>query len=142
MAVVQISKIQIRRGRKNSGTGLPQLSSGELGWAVDTQELYIGNGAASEGAPQVGNTKILTEADDLLTTAGDYAYRRGEIQTGEAISAPVERTLQEKLDDIVSIKDFGVESGPDDQTVKIQRAIDQLFLCKRETPLLPLVGKL
>jgi len=128
MAVVQISRIQHRRGRKNQGTGLPQLASGELGWAIDTQELYIGNGAASEGAPQVGNTKILTEADDLLTTAGDYAYRRGEIQTGEAISAPVERTLQEKLDDIVSIKDFGVESGPDDQTVKIQRAIDQLFL--------------
>ena len=128
MAVVQISRIQHRRGRKNQGTGLPQLASGEIGWAIDTQELYIGNGVASEGAPQVGNTKILTEADDLLTTAGDYAYRRGEIQTGEAISAPVERTLQSKLDDFVSIKDFGVESGPDDATVKIQRAIDQLFL--------------
>lgn len=128
MAVVQISRIQHRRGRKNQGTGLPQLASGEIGWAIDTQELYIGNGAASEGAPQVGNTKILTEADDLLTTAGDYAYRRGEIQTGEAISAPVERTLQNKLDDFVSIKDFGVESGPDDATIKIQRAIDQLFL--------------
>ena len=128
MAVVQISRIQHRRGRKNQGTGLPQLASGELGWAIDTQELYIGNGAASEGAPTVGNTKILTEADDLLTTAGDYAYRRGEIQTGEAISSPVERTLQSKLDDIVNIKDFGVESGTEDQTIKIQRAIDQLFL--------------
>lgn len=129
MAVVQISRIQHRRGRKNQGSGLPQLASGEIGWAIDTQELYIGNGAASEGAPQVGNTKILTEADDLLTTAGDYAYRRGEIQTGEAISAPVERTLQNKLDDFVSIRDFGVESsGTEDQTVKIQRAIDQLFL--------------
>ncbi len=128
MAVVQISRIQHRRGRKNQGTGLPQLASGEIGWAIDTQELYIGNGATSEGAPTVGNTKILTEADDLLTTAGDYAYKRGEIQTGEAISSPVERTLQSKLDDIVSIRDFGVESGTEDQTVKIQRALDQLFL--------------
>ena len=44
MAVVQISRIQIRRGQKNLGSGLPQLASGEFGWAVDTQELYIGNG--------------------------------------------------------------------------------------------------
>ena len=58
MAVVQISRIQIRRGRKNSGSGLPQLASGELGWAIDSRELYIGNGAVSEGAPAVGNTKV------------------------------------------------------------------------------------
>ena len=61
MAIVSISRIQIRRGRKNQGSGLPQLAGGELGWAVDTQELYIGNGAVSEGAPAVGNSKILTE---------------------------------------------------------------------------------
>ena len=42
MAVVQISRIQIRRGQKNQGTGLPQLSSGELGWAIDTQEMFVG----------------------------------------------------------------------------------------------------
>ena len=48
MAVVQISRIQIRRGRKNSGTGLPQLASGEIAWAIDTQELYIGNGAIAQ----------------------------------------------------------------------------------------------
>ena len=45
MAVVQISKIQIRRGKKNSDSGVPQLSSAELAWAVDTQELFIGNGS-------------------------------------------------------------------------------------------------
>ena len=70
MAVVQISRIQIRRGRKNSGTGLPQLASGEIAWAIDTQELYIGNGAVSEGSPYVGNTKVLTEHDSLLDLAG------------------------------------------------------------------------
>ena len=42
MAVVQISRIQMRRGQKNAGSGLPQLASGEIGWAVDTQEMYIG----------------------------------------------------------------------------------------------------
>ena len=46
MAVVQISKIQLRRGKKLT-SGLPQLASGELAWAIDTQELYIGNGAVA-----------------------------------------------------------------------------------------------
>src|SRR6056300_893507 len=128
MAVVQISRIQHRRGRKNQGSGLPQLASGEIGWAIDTQELYIGNGAVSEGAPQVGNTKILTESDDLLELVGQYAYKRGEIQTGDAISSPIERTLQAKLDDIVNVRDFGATGDGTDQTVQLQRAIDQLFI--------------
>ena len=67
MAIVSISRIQIRRGRKGQGSGLPQLAGGELGWAVDTQELFIGNGAVSEGAPAVGNSKVLTEHDNLFT---------------------------------------------------------------------------
>jgi hypothetical protein len=60
VAVVSISRIQIRRGRKNQGSGLPQLASGELGWAVDAQELWIGNGAVSEGSPYVGNSRLLS----------------------------------------------------------------------------------
>jgi hypothetical protein len=63
MAVVQISRIQIRRGKAQSGTGIPQLASGEMAWAIDTQELFIGNGSVFEGAPGVGNTKILTTND-------------------------------------------------------------------------------
>jgi hypothetical protein len=63
MAITQISRIQQRRGKANSGTGLPQLASGELAWAIDTQQLFIGNGAVSEGAPVVGNTRLLTELD-------------------------------------------------------------------------------
>lgn len=63
MAITSISRIQHRRGKANSGYGLPQLASGELGWAIDTQELYIGNGSVAEGAPFVGNTRILTDKD-------------------------------------------------------------------------------
>ena len=48
MAIVQISRIQVRRGQKNVGSGVPQLAGGEFGWAVDTRELYIGNGSVSE----------------------------------------------------------------------------------------------
>ena len=63
MAIYEIARIQLRRGRTNNGTGVPQLASGEMAWAIDTQELFIGNGAVSEGAPYVGNTRVLTEKD-------------------------------------------------------------------------------
>ena len=64
MAIVSISRIQIRRGKKNVGSGLPQLAGGEFGWAIDTQELFLGNASVAEGAPSGGNTKNLTEHDN------------------------------------------------------------------------------
>lgn len=131
MAVVQISKIQVRRGRKNSDAGLPQLSSGEIGWAIDTQELFIGNGAVAEGAPAVGNTKILTEHDSLFEVANSYVYKKddGSVVTGPDATNPVERTLQDRLDDIVSGRAFGLTGLPtQNATVLLQRAIDALFL--------------
>lgn len=130
MAVVSISRIQIRRGRKNSGTGLPQLASGELGWAIDTQELYVGNGSVAEGAPYVGNTKLLSEHDDLFQFADSYEYKSadGYIQTGSTVNVPVRRTLQDRLDDRVSVRAFGCPGDGTNQTVALQRAIDQLYL--------------
>ena len=131
MAVVQISKIQLRRGRKNAGSGLPQLSSGEMGWAIDSQELYIGNGSVSEGAPAVGNTKIITEHDSLFQLADSYVYKNldGNIITGSDANNPVERSLQERLDDRVSVRSFGATGeSSQDATVFLQRAIDNLFL--------------
>ena len=130
MAVVSISRIQIRRGQKNQGSGLPQLASGEFGWAVDTQELFIGNGSVAEGSPYVGNTKLLSEHDNLFQFADTYSYKSsaGYIQTGANITAPVLRTLQDRLDDRVSVRAFGAEGNGLDQTVAIQRAVDQLYL--------------
>jgi len=127
VAVVSISRIQLRRGRK---TNLPQLASGELGWSIDTQELYIGNGAVAEGAPYVGNTKLLSEHDNLFQFADSYAYKSvdGYIQTSNTPNAPVQRTLQDRLDDIVSIRSFGANGDGSDQTDAFQRAIDQLYL--------------
>jgi hypothetical protein len=57
MPIKQTSKVQARSGLQQN---LPQLAKGELGWAVDTQRLYIGNGNVSEGAPFQGNTEIVT----------------------------------------------------------------------------------
>lgn len=130
MAIVQISKIQVRRGQKNAGSGLPQLSSGELGWAIDTQQLYIGNGAVSEGAPAVGNTELLTEHTDIFSLIDTYTYGidGAVVQTGDSPTNPVERSLQARLDDRVSIKAFGANGDGTDQTAAIQRAVDQLFI--------------
>lgn len=62
MAIVQISQIKHRHGVRSD---LPQLATAELGWAVDTRQLYIGNGTLQEGAPEVGITEILTEYSNL-----------------------------------------------------------------------------
>ena len=129
MAVVQISRIQVRRGQKNQGSGIPQLAGGEFGWAVDSRELYIGNGSVAEGAPAVGNTKLITQHDDLFTLANTYTYLAGEtVQTGVTPTSPIKRTLQAALDEVVSIRSFGAEGDGTDQTVAIQRAIDQLYI--------------
>ncbi len=129
MAVIQISKIQLRRGREQE-EGIPQLASGELAWAIDTQKLFIGNGAVSEGAPQVGNTRILTEQDNIFELAQDYQYRESNsaIQTGLSTNFPVQLTLQERLDERVTNVEYGIEANGIDQTAKIQNAIDNLFL--------------
>lgn len=123
MAVVQISKIQIRRGLKS--IGVPQLSSAELAWAVDTQELFIGNGSVAEGAPYVGNTKVLTENDNIIELASSYEFA----STDPAIINTVSRPLGEKIDEIeVSVADFGaVGDGSTDNVEAFENAFEQLF---------------
>ncbi len=58
MAVIQVSQIQVRSGYQED---LPALATGEFGWCVDTQRLFIGKGTLAEGAPTTGVTEILTE---------------------------------------------------------------------------------
>jgi hypothetical protein len=126
MAVVQISKIQVRRGQKFSNTGVPQLSSGEFAWAVDAQELYIGNGSIAEGAPFVGNTRVLTENSNLIELLGAYQFSGGKTTP---IAETVARSLQNKLDESVSVLDFGaVPDGVTDSSSAFQSAVNQLFL--------------
>ena len=128
MPQVQISRIQHRRGKASD---LPQLAAGELGWSVDEQKLYIGNGTVADGAPAVGNTEIMTAGSSGFTTALSHTYKgylgdSTPIVTGA--TGDVSRTVQQRLDDYVSVKDFGAVG--DDSTadvVAIQRAIDELY---------------
>jgi hypothetical protein len=76
MAVIQISKIQVRRGFQEN---LPQLGSGELGWSIDARRLFIGNGTLSEGAPEIGNTEILTIYSPIGAALGNLAVIENEI---------------------------------------------------------------
>lgn len=125
MAVTQISRIQVRRGRKYSPTSIPQLASGEFAWAVDSQELFIGNGSVAEGAPYVGNTKILTEHDNILSLISAYQYKEGDPN----ITQSVKRSLQSKLDEYVSVLDFGaVGDGIIDNSDAFERAFTNLYL--------------
>ena len=131
MAVIEIAKIQIRRGRANV-EGIPQFDSAEMGWALDTQELYIGNGTLEEGAPLEGNTRVLTERDIpniFALTSSTYVYSQGSSPTrytDPSGTTSTVRSIQNKLDDFVTTNDFGVTSS--NSAEAIQNAIDQLFL--------------
>ena len=128
MAITQISRIQHRRGL---ATDLPQLAAGELGWVIDEQRLFIGNGTVADGAPAVGNTEIVTAGSASFTTALSYFYKgylgaSTPIVTGA--SGDFIRTVQAKLDDFASVKDFGaLGDGTTNDTSAIQRALDELY---------------
>jgi hypothetical protein len=140
MAVIEIAKIQVRRGQEQQ-TGVPPLAGGEFAWAADTENLYIGL-RREDGGARDANIRVLTENDlrnffaaantgAVLTAT--YVYRAGTDITQYPLDSSEDefgRQLQEKLDDNVSIKDFGVEGngGDNTQDERIQAAIDNLFL--------------
>lgn len=131
MAITQIARIQIRRGLHEN---LPNpLASGEMGWSIDTRQLFIGNGSLDEGAPQVGNTEILTEYSNVLDLKNTYTYKGlaagYQVQTGVSPLSPVTRSLQDKLDDIANFRDFGgIGDNSTNNATSINRAISQLYM--------------
>ena len=130
MAILQISRIQVRRGLQQD---LPLLASGEFGWSIDKRRLFIGNGTLDEGAPSLGVTEILTQYTDFTNITVSYEFSgldTGYIsQTGPTVTTPVNRTLQSVLDERVSVRDFGTfGDGITDDTAAILRCFQQIYV--------------
>lgn len=124
MAVTTIARIQHRRGVKSD---LPaNLNEGELGWCMDTRELFIGNTSAVGG-----NTQILTSSSNLANIA-QYTFVSDTSVvsvTGPSAAQPVVRSLQNQIDDLwVNVKAYGAQGdGITDDTAAINRAIFDLY---------------
>jgi hypothetical protein len=137
VAIVQISRITNRKGLEED---LPQpLAPAELGWAVDTRQLYIGPGTLAEGSPdEQNNVEILTEYSDILATQTAYTYQGAAagytVQTGTTVGSPVSQSLQSRLDSYCVVTDFGATGdGVTDDTAAINRALFQLY-CREANP--------
>lgn len=153
-AITQISRIQHRTGLYRE---LPTaLNEAELGWALDTRQLFIGNGPIHPG-----NTEIITQ--NTPASSIFYSYRNPkayqqlalngaaigtnpyvastgfvetyDTNTGNMIGDteptsfnPTIRSYQEKFDEVVSVKDYGaVGDGIADDTGSIIRACKDLY---------------
>jgi hypothetical protein len=134
MAVIEIAKIQVRRGDATV-VGMPQLDTGELGWAIagtsesNNPQLFIGN-KTTDGAAITTNTRILTVLDipNIFDVAKDTTYQFEGNDSSVYIDPAmlVERTIQEGLDDAsVNYRNFKVLSHT--TSTNLQNALLQLF---------------
>lgn len=136
MAVIEIAKIQVRRGQETV-TGIPNLDPGEFGWAEDTQHLYIGRSLAGLGTGRDAPTRVLTQPDldniftalgniTTATTSSLYTYRvENQYLTHNTLT-----NFQVKLDSLnPTIYDFGANptTTNEDITAQLKGAVRDLF---------------
>jgi hypothetical protein len=122
MAVVQISRIQIRRGSEEGVLSGPdpivKLASGELAWAITDRKLFIGGGLPEEGAPFEENVEILTQYSNIFEVV-PYVYKN------DTDARP--RNLQDRLDDRLNSKSYNIIAGGQDLSSNINFAIEKIY---------------
>lgn len=134
MAVIEISRIQVRRGQENQ-TGVPVLAGGEFAWAADTERLFIGL-RREDGGSRDANIEVLTENHlrnffaSAINNTATYTYQIGsDITSMDNGATETVRSVQSKLDDNVSVADFGIVGNSlDDNTAALRIAVENLFL--------------
>lgn len=121
MTIVVTSQIQHRRGLRSD---LPvQLSEGELGWCLDTRQLFIGN---SDGFGD--NTEIITQfSQDVLSNVNVLAT-----------NTTFARVLADRFADVFNVKDFGATGVfAQDATGAVQAAVNAALAADRATVYFP-----
>ena len=121
MTITVTSRIQHRRGLQSD---LPvQLSEGELGWCLDTRQLFIGN---SDGFGE--NTEIITQfSQDVLSNVNVLAT-----------NTTFARVLAARFADVFNVKDFGATGSlAQDATTAVQAAVNAALAAGRATVYFP-----
>lgn len=147
-AITQISRIQHRTGLYRELP--PALNEAEFGWALDSRQLFIGNGPIHPG-----NTEVITQHTpassfsysyksplayqqlafkgaalgvNYFTASTGYVEDSDNTDTDPTSFNPTVRSYQEKFDEIVSVKDYlAVGDGNADDTGALIRATKDLF---------------